>query len=129
MISAAGLQQVYSVEDIVTGECKEVHVARMIAPADESPVVIAEVPGGVDNAKIVRKFQTEAIQAEQISAGRGTEWVAQVLWAGLDGSEMTLEVVANLYQYESTKFGETMAHGEAHGGFLQCTAAKYGTNV
>lgn len=96
VVSAAGSQQVYGVEDIDTGERKEVHIARMSPRTDESLVVMEGAFGGLGNAKTQGEFQMEAIQAVAISVDKGTEWVAQ---AGLDESEMALKIVANFYQH------------------------------
>lgn len=90
VVSPVGSQHMYGVEDIVSGQRKEVHAAWTSPPADESLAAMVELllfvftalnnPGG---------FQLGVIRAVAISADNDTEWVVQINLAGLGESEMT----------------------------------------
>ena len=92
-----GSEHVRVVEDIVTGETKEVHVVRIRPYADSSLVVGAEVREVFE----MTKYQGEFEIADVISVGKDParvgEYRVQIAWVGLKDEEPTWEPMSTFY--------------------------------
>ena len=83
-VVSGGSPHVYNVQDIVTGETKEVRVVRMRAYADSSLAVGAEVQGLFEMTKHQGEYEMQDILnigEDPLNAG---DYKVQVAWVGLD---------------------------------------------
>ena len=98
-VVSGGSEHVRVVEDIATGETKEVHVVRMRPDADSSLVVGAEVRAVFEMTKHQGEFEI----ADVISIGKDPERVGeyrvQIVWVGLEDEEPTWEPMSTVYAY------------------------------
>ena len=93
----------YNVQNIVTGETKEVHVVRMRAYADSSLAVGAEVQGLFEMTKHQGEYEIQDILnigEDLLNAG---DYKVQVAWVGLDDEDPTWEPVEVMFK-EVPKF-------------------------
>ena len=92
-----GPEHVRVVEDIVTGETKEVHMVQMRPYADSSLVVGAEVREVFE----MTKHQSEFEIADVISVGKDPARVGecrvQIAWVGLENEKPTWEPMSIVY--------------------------------
>ena len=88
-------------EDIVTGETKEVHLVWMPSYADSSLVVGAEIR----EVFKITKHQEEFEISDEISVGKGPvrvgEYRVQIAWVGLEDEESTWETDDNYLRRRS----------------------------
>ena len=97
-VVSGGSPYVYNVQDIVTGETKEVHVVRMRAYAEASLAVGAEVQGLFEMTKHQREYEIQDIlhiREDPLSAGY---YKVQVAWVGLDDEDPTWEPVGAMFK-------------------------------
>ncbi|CAN0391024.1 unnamed protein product, partial [Ascophyllum nodosum] len=86
-------EHVRVLEDVVTGETKEVHVVRMRPYADSSLVVGAEVREVLEMIKHQGEFEI----ADVISVGKDPARRVQIAWVGLEDEEPTWEPMSTVY--------------------------------
>ena len=84
-VVSGGSPHVYTVQDIVTGETKEVHVVRMRAYADLSLVVGAEVQGLFE----MTEYEIQDILNIGEDLLNAEDDKVQVAWVGLDDEDPT----------------------------------------
>ena len=88
----------YNVQDIVTGETKEVHVVRKRAYADFSLAVGAEVQGLFEMTKHQGEYEIQdvlIIGDDPLNAG---DYKVQIAWVGLDDEDPTWESVEIMFK-------------------------------
>ena len=97
-VVSGGSPHVYNVQDIVTGETKEVHVVRMRAYADSSLAVGAEVKGLFEMTKHQGEYEIQDI----LNIGEGPlnagDYKVQVAWVGLYDEDPTWEPVEVMFK-------------------------------
>ena len=84
-------------EDIVTGETKEVHVGQMHPYADSSLVVRAEVCEVFEMTKHQGEFEIADVIIVGKDPARGGEYGVQIAWVGLEDEEPTGEPMSTVY--------------------------------
>ena len=97
-VVSGGSPHVYNVQDIVTGETKEVHVVRMRAYVDSSLAVGAEVQGLFEMTKHQGEYEIQDILnigEDPLNAG---DYKVQVAWVGLDDEDPTWEPVEVMFK-------------------------------
>ena len=92
-----GSEHVRVVEDIVTGETKEVHVVRMRPDADLSLVVGAEVRKVFERTKHQGEFEIADVISVDKDPARVGEYRVQIAWVGLEDVELTWEPMSTVY--------------------------------
>ena len=96
-VVSGGSEHFRVVEDIVTGETKEVHVVRMRPYADSSLVVGAEAREVFE----MTKNQGESEIADVINIGKDAarvgEYLVQITWVGLEDEEPTWKPMSTVY--------------------------------
>ena len=90
-------EHVRVVEDIVTGETKEVHVVRMRPYADSSLVVGAEVREVFEMTKHQGEFEIADVISVGKDPARVGEYRVQIAWVGLEDEEPTWEPMPTVY--------------------------------
>ena len=81
-------EHVYAVEHIVTGETRDVHVARMRFYADRHLKVTKRLRDVFQNQHHQGEYHIRGI-TDVKPAKHGSEYVVKVLWEGLDDEEST----------------------------------------
>ena len=84
---------VYNVQDIVTGETKEIHVVRMRAYVDSYLAVGPVVQGLFEMTKHQDEFEIQSILNIGKYPLKAGDYKVQVAWVGLDDEEYTWEPV------------------------------------
>ncbi|CAN0399820.1 unnamed protein product, partial [Ascophyllum nodosum] len=90
-------EHVRVLEDIVTGETKEVHVVRMPPYADSSLVVGAEVREVLEMIKHQDEFEIADVISVGKDPARVGEYRVQIAWVGLEDEEPTWEPMSTVY--------------------------------
>ena len=93
-----GSPHVYNVQDIVTGETKEVHVVRMRAYADSSLAVGAEVQGLFEMTKHQGEYEMQDILDIGEDPLKAGDYKVKVAWVGLDDEDPTWEAVEVMFK-------------------------------
>ena len=93
----------YNVQNIVTGETKEVHVVRMRAYADSYLAVDAEVQGLFEMTKHQGEYEIQDILNISEDLLNARDYKGQVAWVGLDDEDLTWEPVEVMFK-EVPKF-------------------------
>ena len=93
-----GSPHAYNVQEIVTGETKEVRVVRMRAYADSSFAVGAEVQGLFKMTKHQGKYEIQDILNIGEDSLKAGDYKVQVAWVGLDGKDPTWEPVEVMFK-------------------------------
>ena len=96
-VVSGGSEHVRVVEDIVTGETKEVHVVRMRPYADSSLVVGAEVREVFEMTKHQGEFEIADVISVGKDPARVGEYRVQIAWVGLEDEEPTWEPMSTVY--------------------------------
>ena len=93
----SGSPHVYNVQDIVTGETKEVHVMRMRANVDSSLAVGPVVQGLLEMTKHQDEYEIQDILNIGEYPLKAGDYKGQVAWVGLDDEEYTWEPVEVMF--------------------------------
>ncbi|CAN0328324.1 unnamed protein product, partial [Ascophyllum nodosum] len=96
-IVSGGSEHVRVVEDVVTGETKEVHVVRMRPYADSSLVVGTEVREVFEMTKHQGEFEIADVISVGKDPARVKEYPVQIAWVGLEDEEPTWEPMSTVY--------------------------------
>ena len=124
-----GSEHVRVVEDIVTGETKEVHVVRMRPYADSSLVVGVEVREVFE----MTKHQGEFKIAHAISVGKDParvgEYRVQIAWVGLEDEEPTWEPMSTVYADAPKYLEQKLRRMRLNSVTKRALKRKYGMNL
>ena len=124
-----GSEHILVVEDIVTGETKEVHVVRMRPYADSSLVVGAEVR----EVFKMTKHQGEFDIADVISVGkdpaRVREYRVHIAWVGLEDEKPTWEPMSTVYADAPKYIEQKLRRMRLNSMTKRALKRKYGTNL
>ena len=93
----SGSPHVYNVQDIVTGETKEVHVMRMRTNVDSSLAVGPVVQGLLEMTKHQDEYEIQDILNIGEYPLKAGDYKEQVAWVGLDDEEYTWEPVEVMF--------------------------------
>ena len=93
-----GSSHVYNVQDIVTGETKEVHVLRMRVYVDSSFAVGAEVQGLFERTKHQGEYEIQEILNSGEDLLKAGDFKVQVAWVNLDNEKPTWEPVEVMFK-------------------------------
>ena len=88
----------YNVQDIVTGETKEVHVVRVAVYADSSLAVGAEVQGLFEMTKHQGEHEIQDILNIDEDPLKARDYKVQVAWVGLDDENPTWKPVEVMFK-------------------------------
>ena len=89
-------EHVYAVQHSITGELRNVHVARMWLYADDQLDVTGELLKGFHQLKNQGEYHIRNISAiERFS--NGDEFVVQMAWEGLEEAESTWEPMSRVF--------------------------------
>ena len=97
-VVSGGFPHVYTVQDIVTVETKEVHVVRMRAYADSSLAVGAEVQGLFEMTKHQGEYEIQDILDIGEDPLKAGDYKVQVAWVVLDDEDPTWEPIKAMFK-------------------------------
>ena len=97
-VVSGGSPHVYNVQDIVTGETKEVYVVRMLAYVDSSLAVGAEVQGLFEMTKHQGEYEIQDILNIGEDPLKARDYKVQVAWVGLYDENPTWEPVEVMFR-------------------------------
>ena len=86
----------YAVQHLVTGELRDVHVARMRFYANGQIVITGELPKVFQQVKNQGEYHIRGLSAIKRAAS-GDEFVAKVAWEGLEEAKSTWEPVSRVF--------------------------------
>ena len=89
-------EHVYIVENIVTGETRDVHVARMRFYSDRHLQVTKRLQDVFQHREYQGEYHIRGI-TDVKKAKRSDEYVVRVLWEGMDDEECTWEPVSRVF--------------------------------
>ena len=95
-VMVAQRPHVYIVQNIVSGEVRDVHVARMPFYADAALVITAEPKDIFQHAFMQGEFEMAAI-VDMANAENGSGFEVEVEWVGFDKEENTLKDLAKIW--------------------------------
>ena len=88
-------ERAYAVQHLVTGELRDVHVARMRFYADDQIEITGELPTIYQQLENQGEYHIRGISAS-MRAASGDECVVKVAWEGLEEAESTWELVSRV---------------------------------
>ena len=124
-----GSEHVHVVEDIVTGETKEVHVVRVRPYADSSLVVGAEVLEVLEMIKHQREFKIADVISVGKDPARVGEYRVQIAWVGLEDEEPTWELMSTVYADAPKYLEQKLRKMRLNSVAKRALKRKYGMNL
>ena len=88
---------VYGVQNIVSGEVRDVHVARMRFHADGALEITAELKELFQHALSQEEFEMAAAIVDLATVEEGSGFEVEVMWAAFDTERNTWEDLANVW--------------------------------
>ncbi|CAN0217617.1 unnamed protein product [Ascophyllum nodosum] len=123
-----GSEHVCVVEDIVTGETKEVHMVRMRPYADSSLVVGAEVRQVFETTKHQGEFEIAGVINVGKDPARVGKYRVQTAWVGLD-EEPTWEPMSTVYADAPKYLEQKLRRMRLNSVMKRALKRKYGRNL
>lgn len=100
---AAEQPHVYGVQNIVSGEVQDVHVARLRFYADSALAVTSELKEVFQHAFTQDEFEMAAI-VDMTEADDGPGFEIEVEWVGFDKSENKWEALSKYLHHNSSRW-------------------------
>ena len=122
-------EHVRVLEDIVTGETKEVHVVRMPPYADSSLVVGAEVREVLEMIKHQDEFEIADVISVGKDPARVGKYRVQIAWVGLEDEEPTWEPMSTVYADAPRYLEQKLRRMRLNSVTKRALKRKYGMNL
>ena len=124
-----GSEHVRVVEDIVTGETKEVHVVRMRPYADSSLVEGPEIREAFETTKPQGEFEIADVTSVGKDPARVGEHPVQTAWVGLEDEEQTWETMSTVYADAPKYLEQKLRRMRLNSVTKRVLKRKYGMNL